>query len=111
MQEIIISRKPECVTEYLVSKHADYRMHQRDIDKNIVELVLRHGRLIRSRRACFYVIGKRDVNQLQNKGVNTEGLENVHVVVDEKSNTVLTVYKNNNFRNIRPTHRRDRNLH
>ena len=111
MQQLSINRKENEPVKFSLSDHAFERMHKRAIAKQAIETVLTYGRLIRSRRACFYVIGKRELHHLQKTGVDIYRLENTQVVVDEKSSTVITVYKNNNFRKIRPIKRCERKLH
>ena len=110
MERIEINRKDNGLA-FNLSEHACSRMNQRCIDKRSLKAVLTFGRVIRSRGACFYVIGKRDASQLQAMGINVQGLENTQVLVDERTSTVLTVYKNNNFRKIRPIKRCERKLH
>ena len=110
MERIEINRKDNEI-EFTVSDHASLRMNQRCIDKSSLETVLKFGRLIRSRGASFYVLGKRDSSHLQSIGIKVQRLENTQVVVDEKTNTVITVYKNNNFRKIRPIRRCERKMH
>jgi len=94
-----------------LSQHAQLRMSQRSIDLKQIEKVLSYGRVIHSRRARFYVVGKKDTKRLSKNGVNTLGLENMQVLVEEKTNTIVTVYRNNDFRHIRPVHRRERHFY
>ena len=93
------------------SGHATRRMSQRTISQEQVSLVLVYGRLIRSRGACFYVAGRKEVNRCAKEGVDLRSAEGIQVIVDERTNTVLTVYRNRNFRQIRPQHRRERRVH
>jgi hypothetical protein len=93
-----------------LSQHALMRMSQRSIDLEQVQLVLSHGKMMHSRRARFYVVGKKDVKRLAKAGLDTQNLENIQVVVEEKSNTIVTVYRNKDFRHIRPTSRRERHM-
>jgi len=94
-----------------LSRHALKRMSQRSIDVEQVQLVLCHGTVIHSRRARFYVVGRKEMKRLVAVGCDVRGLENIQVVVDEKSNNILTVYRNRDFRQIRPKHRRERRMH
>ena len=94
-----------------LSKHAQLRMSQRSIDLKQIEQVLSYGRMIHSRRARFYIVGKKDTKRLSKTGISTQGLENMQVLVEEKSNTIITVYRNKNFRHIRPVHRCERHMH
>jgi len=93
-----------------LSKHAQIRMSQRSIDVDKVQQVLTYGRMIRSRSAMFYVIGRKDIKKLGRAGIDARLLENIQVVVDERSNRILTVYRNEDFRQIRPKHRRERRM-
>lgn len=97
--------------DFQLSKHAQLRMSQRSIDLKQIEKVLSYGRVIHSRRARFYVVGKKDTKRLSKTGINTQGLENMQVLVEGKTNTIVTVYRNKGFRHIRPVHRRERHLH
>jgi hypothetical protein len=93
-----------------LSHHALRRMSQRSIYLEQVQLVLSHGKVIHSRRARFYVVGRKEIKRLGKAGLDVEGLENIQVIVDEKSNRILTVYRNKDFRQIRPKHRRERRM-
>lgn len=94
-----------------LSQHAQVRMAQRSIDLEQVKLVLSYGRMIHSRLARFYVVGRKEIKRLEKAGLDVRNLENIQVVVDEKSNRVLTVYRNKDFRQIRPRRRRERRMH
>jgi hypothetical protein len=93
-----------------LTQHAEMRMSQRSIDLEQVQLVLNYGRLIHSRRARFYVMGRKEIKRLEKKGLEVGDLENIQIVVAEKSNLILTVYRNKDFRQIRPKHRRGRRM-
>jgi hypothetical protein len=96
---------------FIVTEHALKRAEKRAIGIKQLETVLEYGRVIHSRRARFYVIGKREVKALKHLGSEIRQLENIQVVVDDKTNSVLTAYRNRDFRQIRPTSRRERKLH
>jgi hypothetical protein len=93
-----------------LSTHAQMRMSQRSIGLEQLQLVLSYGRMIRSRRARFYVIGRKEIKSLEKQGLEVRGLENIQIIVDEKSSRISTVYRNRNFRQIRPKHRRERRM-
>jgi hypothetical protein len=95
---------------FTLTKHANQRMSQRGIHLKQVLGVLKYGRIIHSRRARFYVLGKRDVDDLAKQCIDVRDIENIQVLVDEKSNVILTAYKNKNFRQIRPKHRHERRM-
>ena len=93
-----------------LTQHAEMRMLQRSIDLEQVQLVLSYGRLIHSRRARFFVMGRKEIIKLEKKGLEVGDLENIQIVVSEKSNLILTVYRNKDFRQIRPKYRRERRM-
>jgi len=117
MREVTVDKMMSNICEasndvdFHLSKHAQLRMSQRSIDLEQIQKVLNYGRMIHSRRARFYVVGKKDTKRLSKNGVNTQGLENMQVLVEEKTNTIVTVYRNKNFRHIRPVLRCERHLH
>ena len=94
-----------------LSQHAQMRMSQRSINLEQVQLVLSYGRMIHSRRARFYVIGRKEVKRLEKAELEARNLENIQIVVDERSNRILTVYRNKDFRQVRPKHRHERRMH
>lgn len=96
---------------FYISSHAIRRMSQRSISQEQLGSVLSHGRRIRSRGACFYVAGRKEVKQCAKRGIDLSFADGIQVVVDEISSTVLTVYKNRDLRQIRPKRRLDRRLH
>jgi hypothetical protein len=93
-----------------LTQHAEMRMSQRSIDLEQIQLVLSYGRLIHSRRARFYVMGRKEIKRLEKNGLEVSDLENIQIVVAKKSNLILTVYRNKDFRQIRPKHRRERRM-
>lgn len=117
MRKVIVDTKLNNVYDatndvnFHLSKHAQLRMSQRLIDLKQIEKVLSYGRMIHSRSARFYVVGKKDTKRLSKTGISTQGLENMQVLVEEKSNTIITVYRNKNFRHIRPVHRCERHMY
>jgi hypothetical protein len=55
-------------------------------------------------------MGRKEIKRLDKKGLEVGDLENIQIVVAEKSNLILTVYRNKDFRQIRPKHRRERRM-
>ena len=96
---------------FCLSQHAIKRMSQRAINSEQIQLALKYGRLIYSRHAKFYVIGKKEVQRHNKEGLDLRFMEGLQVLVNEKTNLVMTVYKNKDFRQIRPQCRRQRHLH
>lgn len=95
-------------TETTFSHHAYKRMAQRGLNAEQVELVLSYGRRVQARRAVFYLIGKKEVAQLGEKMPELVALEGIQVLMNAEDEVVLTVYRNHDFRQIRPCKRRER---
>jgi hypothetical protein len=93
-----------------LTRHAEMRMSQPAIDLEQVRLVFKYGRLIRSRRARYFVMGRKEIMRLEKKGFEFGDLENIQIAVSEKSNLILTVYCNKNFRQIRPMQRYEKRM-
>jgi hypothetical protein len=92
-----------------LSSHANVRMFARRIDRKSLATVVNVGRRIYTRKAMFYVIGRKEVRRWKGRGVDLSTLEGLHVVCTSEG-TVMTVYKNRNLTKLRP-HRRMRRAH
>lgn len=93
-----------------ISNHAEFRMNQRGICQESIDLVLSFGRQIYARRAIFYVIGKKEITKHSNIEPKLKLLEGLQVV-SANDGTILTAYKNKKFRGIRPVSRQQSHLH
>ncbi|RMG65554.1 MAG: DUF4258 domain-containing protein [Calditrichaeota bacterium] len=85
--------------------HARKRMHQRGIKMADVQLALARGQRIYARDTLFVFLGRRQLIDLGNLAERLEGLT---LVIDPKTKTLLTVFRNRRFtRKIRykPRHR------
>jgi len=105
-----------CSTEtetqtYDVTQHARQRMGQRGVSEEAVELALHYGRKIHSRGAVFHVIGRKEIAKLGDEHPEITDLDGVQVLTSADGESVITVYKNHDFRGIRPTKRRQRHYH
>ena len=88
-----------------LAPHALLRMQQRGIRPELVEQVLRYGRAIHARGLLFRVIGRKEVAFFAARGINLRAAEGVHVLV-QPDGSVLTTYRNQNLRAIRPCKRK-----
>lgn len=89
-----------------ISDHAASRMSQRRLPLESVEIARSYGRVSHVRGARVYSIGRIEVEKLSGKGLDARKYEGVHVVCSPDDNeTVITVYKNKNFRILRPKRR------
>ena len=90
---------------YRLTDHAELRMQQRHILQDLLERVLEYGRTIHARGATYKVVGRKDVEYFQRKGVDLLDAEGIHVLLAEDG-VVLTTYRNHDLRQIRPSKRR-----
>ena len=91
--------------ELVITAHAGARMGERRIRADAVEAAVRHGRIFHVGGAEIHVIGKKDVMRHLRRGVDLAVHEGVHVVCSPAERVVLTVYRNKDFRGLRPRHR------
>jgi hypothetical protein len=89
----------------VTSKHAARRMSQRNIAPSTVEAALDWGRLVYCRGAMIYAIGRREIERAAGLGIDLRDLDGVQVVCG-RDTTVITVYRNRNFRELRRRKRR-----
>jgi len=83
-----------------LTQHADKRMRHRRIPGNAIELVIEYGRVVFTRGAMIYAIGRNEVERFKKENVNLSECEGVQVVCSIDG-VVLTVYRNQSFRKLR----------
>src|SRR2546426_7710411 len=66
--------------EYRISKHARRRMSARRLRNQPVDAAIRFGRRIHTRKAVFYVIGRKEVEKWNFRGIDLSGFEGIHAV-------------------------------
>lgn len=101
---------PLALANHPMTSHAIQRMSQRGIRPELVEQVLRYGRLIYERGLQFRVIGRKEVDFFAARGINLRAAEGVHVLV-QPDGSVLTTYRNHDLRAIRPCKRKHAMYH
>ena len=84
----------------MLTKHAKRRMEARRLPEDAVNAALDHGRIVHARGAEIYAIGRNEIARCRREGVDLSAYEGVQVVCSPDG-TVLTVYKNRNFRGLR----------
>jgi hypothetical protein len=92
---------------YDLTRHAWERMSGRGLSPAAIRRVLNYGRVAHVRGATIYAVGRKEVRRFQRDGIDLSGLEGVQVVCSE-SGVVMTVYRNRDFRGLRPRSRRSR---
>jgi hypothetical protein len=85
--------------------HAHHRMHARRMPDAAVQAALRYGRAVFTRGAVIHAIGRKEVQRFEQHGIELADYEGVQVVCSP-TGEVITVYRNRDFRGLRPTCRR-----
>jgi Domain of unknown function (DUF4258) len=93
-----------------ITKHANKRMQQRHISDLAIAIVLEYGRDVLVRGAWICVIGKKEIERSRRHGIDLSAYAGVHVVLSEEGGSVMTVYRNGDFRRLRAKSRRQRRL-
>ena len=89
------------------TRHARKRMTARRISATALAAVLQYGRMVYVRGAKIHVIGRKEVQALLRKGIELADFEGIHVVCSIEG-SVMTTYRNRDFRGLRPRGRRRR---
>lgn len=87
-----------------LSEHALERMQQRGISHEAVFQTIAFGRISRGRGATIYAIGKKEISEFAEDGIDLSGYEGVHVVMTRRG-TVSTVYRNVSVPKLKPKKR------
>ena len=87
-----------------VSYHARRRMGARGISAKAVIAALTCGRVVHTRGARIYAIGRKEVQRFSQRGIDLSQYEGIQVVC-ATSGRILTLYRNRNFRSLRPRRR------
>ena len=85
-----------------ITQHARDRMGGRGLNGQTIDTVLSYGRVIHVRGAAIHVIGRKEVESLARTGVDVGGCEGVQVVCTPDGSSILTVYRNRDFRGLKP---------
>lgn len=96
---------------YVVSRHALERMSRRRVSPDEVDTVLALGRRVHTRGAVIRVVGRRELERVAEVGADLDRLNGLHIVCSTDETTILTVYRNHDFRDLRPRYRRKRRWH
>ena len=84
-----------------LTKHARSRMNERCVSPEAVMKVTTYGRVAHVRGAEIYAVGRKEVERFLAEGVDLRRVEGIQVVCSADG-SVLTVYRNSNFRGLRP---------
>ena len=84
-----------------VTHHAWRRMCERGMSPDVVLGVIQYGRKAYVRGAVIYAVGRREVRRFSWRGVDLVDMEGVQVVCSIDG-ALMTVYRNHDFRGLRP---------
>lgn len=84
--------------------HAWQRMCSRHLSPAAIEAALDYGRIVYVRGAVIHAIGRNEVERYRREGIDLSKHEGVQVVCSSDG-AVLTVYRNRDFRGLRPRNR------
>ena len=90
---------------YNLTRHAWARMCGRSLSPGMVHGVIKYGRVAYVRGATIYAVGRKEVNRFGRESIDLANLEGVQVVCSN-GGAVMTVYRNRDFRGLRPRTRR-----
>lgn len=93
--------------QYWITAHALRRMGARRISEAALVAALRFGRIAYVRGAKIFALGRKEVERLQRSGLDLSDYDGVQVVCTSDG-TVLTTYRNRDFRGLRPCSSRHR---
>ena len=94
-------------SEYDLSLHAWQRMSGRGLSPDAIRRAINFGRVAYVRGATIYAVGRKEVERFERDGIDLSDVEGVQVVCSD-SGAIMTVYRNRDFRNLRPRRRRAR---
>lgn len=86
---------------FKLSAHARDRMSARRVSLLDLELVLSHGRMRYLRGARIFALGRKEVLNHRAERRALQRLEGLQIVTS-LDGTIMTVYKNRDFRTLRP---------
>lgn len=84
-----------------LSSHAGSRMGSRRISHDDVAAVMSYGRTYHVRGAVIYALGRQEAAICRKDGLRPDRIEGLQVVCAPEDNTVITVYRNNDFSSLK----------
>jgi hypothetical protein len=91
-----------------LTEHASQRMYGRGLSERAIEAVVEYGRGTYAKGAYILAIGRKEVERHKEKGIDLSEYEGLQVICSAKDSAVITVYRNHDFRGIRPKRRHPR---
>ena len=101
MTDHAIHQQIETAPGHELSKHAWMRMGGRGLSPKAVRMVLDYGRVTYVRGAEIHAIGRKEVALYRSAGIDLAPYEGLQVVCSHDG-TIMTVYRNHDFRGLKP---------
>lgn len=96
-----VAALPLTLGSFSLTKHAVERMVTRSISRMALEAAIEFGRCVEIRDAQIFAIGRKEVEKHRRDGIDLSNFEGTQVVVTA-SGAVITVYRNSDFKSLRP---------
>lgn len=103
-----IARQVRLYGGYVLTDHAWSRMTARAIPAEVVDHALSSGRAVHVRGVLIFALGRREVAQAWEQGIDLRRCEGIQVVCATDRRAVMTVYRNRDFRRSLRDRRRSR---
>ena len=85
---------------YELTAHAAERMSKRSLSPWMIEAALTYGRVVHTRAARIFAIGRKEATRYRCDGVDLSRLDGVQVVCSLDGH-IITAYRNRDFRELR----------
>jgi len=89
-----------------LSSHAASRMGSRRISHDDVATVMSYGRTCYVRGAVIYALGRHEADICRKDGLHPDRILGLQVVCAAEDDTIITVYRNNDFSGLRKRNNR-----
>lgn len=84
-----------------LTRHADSRIGSRRISHDDLAAVMSYGRCYHVRGAVVYAFGHREADICRKDGLRFDRIDGLQVVCAADDDTVITAYRNNDFRSLK----------
>ncbi len=88
-------------SEFSLSRHAERRLNGRRLGAAAVTAAMLFGREVHTRGATVRAIGRKEVARSRLDGIDLQRFEGIQIVC-APDGTVITCYRNRDFRHLRP---------
>ncbi|MFH1882314.1 MAG: DUF4258 domain-containing protein [Planctomycetota bacterium] len=90
-----------------LSRHAWQRINGRGLSLDAIQRVIKFGRVAHVRGAKIFAVGRKESARFNLESIDLSDVEGVQVVCSDDG-VIMTVYRNRDFRGLRPRRQRAR---